>query len=116
MTPPITKIATSLAALAATAAIGAPPALALGPQQQGAPGVQPTAPSYSTTNHPLLTPPNVPPGPETPTMLPRQAVASDGTGFDWSAAAIGALAAAGACLVLVGVALDVRRRHEPKAV
>jgi hypothetical protein len=114
-TPPIAKITTSLAALAATAAIGAPPALALGPQQQGAPGVQPTAPSNSTTNHPLLTPPNVPSVAETPTM-PRPAVASDSAGFDWSAAAIGALVAAGACLVLVGLALDIRRRHEPKAV
>jgi hypothetical protein len=101
----MTKITTCVAALVATAGIGAPSALAVGPQPHGQPDVQSTATSTGATNHPLL-------GPQ-PSRVAR---VSDRAGFDWSAAAIGALAAAGGSLVLIGLVRDIRRRHEPKAV
>jgi hypothetical protein len=47
--------------------------------------------------------------------LHRVPVASARTGFDWSAAAIGALVAAAGCIVAIGLVLSVRRRHEPSA-
>jgi hypothetical protein len=88
-TPRFTKITTWIATLVAIAAIGAPSALAVGPQPHG----QPDAASTRGV-----------------------AVASDAAGFDWTAAAIGALAATGACVVVIGLVHDIRRRHEPNAV
>ena len=41
--------------------------------------------------------------------------ASSSPRFDWTAAAIGALAAVAAALVLIGSVLGVRRRHEATA-
>ncbi len=50
--------------------------------------------------------------PATPLVTPQ--VASADTGFDWSDAAVGALTTAGVCIVLMGLALGIRRRNEPK--
>lgn len=64
--------------------------------------------------------PNPPPNADVP--IPRVvathavAVTSDATGFNWSAAAIGALASAGTCVVLIGLALNIRGRNEPRPV
>jgi len=127
MTSYMTKIATGVAALAVVAAIGAPAALAISPHN---PSYGPTGLRYSrgepvvtavqSTPTPTSSLPNLPPITGVPFRTPAQAtaasVASQGTGFAWSDAALGALTTAGVCVVLMGLALGIRRRHEPKAV
>ena len=102
MTSRITKITTCVAALAVTAGIGAPAGFAA-PTGHAVPslpdGPTRTAPPDSTSSAVRLV-----------------AVTPDEAGFDWTAAAIGGLATAGAGLVAVGIGRDVRRRHEPRAV
>ncbi len=63
---------------------------------------------------------NLPPLPgvkiETPaTLLVTPRVAVEDAGFDWTDAAVGALTTAGVCVVLMGLALGIRRRNEPSA-
>lgn len=102
MTSRIIKITTCVAALAATAGIGAPAGFA------------------APTGHAV---PSLPDGPtrtappdSTSSVVRLVAVTPDDAGFDWTAAAIGGLATAGAGLVAVGIGRDVRRRHTPRAV
>ncbi len=102
MTSRITRITTCVAALGLMAGIGAPAGFAM-PAGHAVPsppdGATRTAPPDATSNHVRLVP-----------TTPDQA------GFDWSAAAIGGLATAGAGFVMVGVGRNVRRRHEPRSV
>lgn len=110
MTSTVARITTCVATLMAIAAIGAPSALAIGR-------------SSWTTNHPLFLqtpglthavvsrpPPNLPYVDHSVLVFPKGTAAA---GFDWSAAAIGALTAAVACAVVIGCVLDVRRRRHP---
>jgi hypothetical protein len=110
MTSTVARITTYVATLMTIAAISAPSALAIGR-------------SSWTTNHPLFMetpglthavvsqpPPNLPYVDHSVLVFPKGTVA---TGFDWSAAAIGALTAAVACAVAIGLVLDVRRRRHP---
>lgn len=114
MTSRMNKILTGLTALVAIAGI----ALVL--SGAGTTITTGTARSAIPTVESHYVPPNPPPNADVP--IPRfgtthtVAAASEGAGFNWSAAAIGALASAGACAVLIGLALNVRRRHEPKPV
>lgn len=111
MTTRVARIMTVCAAVAAIVAIAVPSALA--------------APRSSwTNNHPLYPgtqtqslavttgPPNLPYTDHSVLRFQRVAAYHSG-GFDWTAAGIGALAAAGACVVLFGVTVDVRRRRHP---
>ena len=82
----------------ATAAICAPSALAVGPQTAAASGAQThgTSGAQTITPTPLAhsQPLNLPPIVSTSALVVhRGPVAFNRTGFDWSAAAIGALAA-----------------------
>jgi hypothetical protein len=111
MTSRVARIMTLVAALIATTATGAPSALALSAGLR----VTPRGAIENVTPTPLMTHPlrNVSPIGALGAALRsnRANVASNPTGsFDWSAAAIGALAA---CLVTVGLALSLRHRHEP---
>jgi hypothetical protein len=107
MTSTVARISMFVAALVATAAIGAPSALADPPYN--------TAPSQSVTPTPLMSrqPRNLPHFDHSVLALHRTTRITGGTAFSWSAAGIGALAAAGACFVVFGVTLDVRRRRRP---
>ena len=110
MTSLVAKITTLVATLIATAAIGIAPALAAGSQTHGAS----TITSGLSKNGQPLNLPHI-----DHSIMPvvhRVPVASGRKGFDWSAAAIGALAAAAACTVAIGLVLSVRRRHEPSGV
>ena len=104
----VAKMTTLVATLIATAVIGATPALAT--PAHGASGTQTIALGLSQNGQPTGLPP-IDHG--SALVIHRVPVASDRTGFDWSAAAIGALAAAAACIVAIGLVLGVRRRHEP---
>ena len=114
MTSRMTKILTGVAALVAVAAIAS--ALA----GVGASTAPPMAPVNLTVADSHYASPNPPPNADVPIpragFTPTVAVASDGAGFNWSAAAIGAVASAGAFGVLIGLALNTRRRHEPTPV
>jgi hypothetical protein len=94
MTSRVTKLTTFVVALVAAAGISAPSALAMPAD----------SPFHSTAQQ------SRPAQPVPPVAAP------DPAGFDWSAAALGALIASGGCIVLFGVGLDVRRRHRPKTV
>jgi hypothetical protein len=126
MTSYMTKIATCVTALAVISAIGATSAMAISPHD---PHYGPTGLRYSR-GEPVATPVqstaatstpmqlNLPPiagvkieTPVTPLVTPQTASAD--TGFDWTDAAIGALTTAGVCIVLMGLALGIRRRNEP---
>ena len=117
MTPRVARITTCLATLIATAAIGTPSALAI--------------PRGSwETNHPLFVgaatqasptlagqPQNLPPNDGIGAVVPaRVRVVSQRSGFSWSAAGIGALAAAAACAVAMGLVLANGRRRDPTVV
>jgi hypothetical protein len=120
MTSYLSKITACVVALAAVAAIGATSAMALG----GPPGLrysrgQALVTSVQSTPTPSSsTQINLPPIPgvkiETPATSVAAPVATQSTGFNWSDAAVGALTTAGVCIVLMGLALGLRRRHEPK--
>ena len=113
MAPRVAKISMFVAALLATTAISVSSASA--------------DPPYNTTtvrvHHAVLR--SRPIGKGTPMEQARGlaaehrplavGAASISRGFDWAAAAIGALAAAGAVLVLVVSVFGVRRRHEATA-
>jgi len=88
MTSRITRITTCVAALALMAGIGAPAGFAM-----------PAAPGSSPDG--------------TSSQVRPAAVTPDEAGFDWSAAAIGGLATAGAGVAMIGIGRNVRRRHEP---
>lgn len=106
----VAKMTAFVATLIATGVIGATPALA-GPIH-GAAGRQATTSGLSKNGQPRNLPyidhSSAP-------VVHRVAVASARAGFDWSAAAIGALVAAAGCIVAIGLVLSVRRRHEPSA-
>ncbi len=112
MTSRMNKILTGLTALIAIA--GSALVLA-GTGTSTTPGAARSIPPTADSNY---VPPNPPPNADVP--IPRfvatHAVAVASEGFDWSAAAIGALASAGACVVLIGLALNIRGRNEPKPV
>jgi hypothetical protein len=127
MTSYMTKIATGVAALAVVAAIAAPAAVAISPNNPsyGPTGLrysrgEPVVTSVQSTPTPSSSLPNLPPITGVPFRTTAQpapvSVASQSTGFDWADAAVGALTTAGACVVLMGLALGIRRRDEPKAV
>ena len=102
MTSRITRITMGVAALGLTAGIGAPAGFAM-PAGHAVPsppgGITRTAPPDATPSHVRLV-----------------QVTPDQAGFDWSAAAIGGMATAGAGLVMAGIGRNVRRRHEPSSV
>ena len=115
MTARVARIMAAIAALAAVVAIAAPSALAV-PR------------STWMTNHPLLVhtatrsqasgapngqPMNLPPIDPSSALRFQRVAAYQNVGFDWTAAGIGALAAAGASAVVFGVMFDVRRRRQP---
>jgi hypothetical protein len=102
----VAKITTLVATLIATAAIGVSPALAHGGHDQGT--ARPHVTSGLSQNGQPLNLPHI-----DHSIMPvvhTVTAASARTGFDWSAAAIGALAAAAACIVAIGVVLGVRRQ------
>ena len=105
----VAKITTFVATLIATTAIGVVPTLAAGSQAHSASKI---TSGLSNNGQPVNLPHvdhSIMPVVHTVT------VASARTGFDWSAAAIGALVAAAGCIVAIGLVLSVRRRHEPSA-
>jgi hypothetical protein len=106
----VAKMTTFVATLIATAVIGATPALAA--PTHGGSGASAITSDLSENGQPVNLPHidhSIMPVVHTVT------VASARTGFDWSAAVIGALAAAAGCIVVIGLVLSVRRRHEPSA-
>jgi hypothetical protein len=106
MTSAVTRITTCLAALAATAAIAAPSALADPPYN--------TAPTQSVATGSMnAQPKNLPPIVGALPFRLQRGSAHHGTTFDWTAAGIGALIGVAACLLLIGVTSDVRRRRQP---
>ena len=106
MTSIVARISLLVAALAVTAAIGASSATAQPLSNTGSSGSV-AASSLSTQ------PKNLPPIDQSSALRLEEASAYHSTSFDWTAAGIGALAAAGACVVLFGVTIDVRRRRNP---
>jgi len=107
----VAKITTLVATLIATAAIGVSLALAHSGHDQGT--ARPHVTSGLSQNGQPLNLPYI--DHSSALVVHRVPVASDRTGFDWSAASIGAIAAAAACIVAIGLVLGVRRRHEPSA-
>lgn len=103
MTSLVARISVFVAALVATVAIGAPSALADPPYGTTTGHTQSSATTRQPRNLPHID----------HSVLRFRRVAYRSAGFDWTAAGVGALAAVGACGVLIGVGLDVRRRREP---
>ena len=111
MTSTVARILTCFATLIAFAAISAPSALAI-PRDSWTtnhPLYVQVTPMHPTANHavPMPQDDHAVPGLHTPTPI------TGATAFSWSAAGIGALAAAIACAVVIGLVLDVRRRRHP---
>ncbi len=104
MTSIVARISMFVAALIATVAIGAPSALADPPYGTTTGHTQSSATTHQPRNLPHI---------DHSVLRFRRVAAYRSAGFDWSAAGVGALAAVGACVVLIGVGLDVRRRREP---
>lgn len=106
------RIMTAFAALVAVAAIAAPSALAV-PRSSWTTNhplyVQATAPTPTTSNHAVP----LPQDDHTVPALQTTMRLTGGTAFSWSAAGIGALTAAIASAVVIGLVLDVRRRRHP---
>lgn len=112
MTSRVAKISTLAAILVATAAIFAPAASADPPYNTTAGHGQPVR---TITPTPVMShqPRNLPPIDESSALRIQRVSAYHGTTFDWTAAGIGALAAAGACVLVFGVTFDLRRRRQP---
>jgi hypothetical protein len=105
MTATVARITTCLAALAVTATIAASSAFADPPYT--------TAPTKAVATSSFNGQPrDLPPIVEASALRLQRASASSGTAFDWTAAGIGALSGVGACLLLIGVTFDVRRRRQ----
>jgi hypothetical protein len=114
MTSIVARISMLAMGLAAIAAIAAPSALAV-PRSSWSTNhplyVHATVPAQTVYSHPVPPPKDDHSYPGLRTAAPTPV--SGGTAFSWSAAAIGALTAAIACAVVIGLTLDVRRRRHP---
>ena len=102
----VARISMFVAALAATAAIGTSTALADPPYHTAS--IQSVATGSVTTP-----PPNLPPIDQSSVVRFRRVASYRSAGFDWSAAGIGALMGVAACVLLISVTFDVRRRRAP---
>jgi len=115
MTMRVAEITACIVTVAASAAIGAPTAIA------GPTGLRPNPPGeasrQSATPTPAMSrqPHDLPPIDHSVVFVRGIPRSDAGSGFDWAAAAVGALAAACASIVLIGSVLGIRRRHAPTA-
>jgi hypothetical protein len=105
----VAKTTAYVASLIATAAIGATPALAGGTQAHGA-RMQAITPTPLLNHQLKLAVRSLGIGGHdlsSALVSSQTALASGPAGFDWSAAAVGALAAAAVCVMAIGVVLNL---------